>query len=690
MSVQNGNRLKTIAGWLAIPGLLLLVAFLAYGLNIRRMGIYWDDWWFLWIAKSAGPEGLARYFSTNRPFYGQIVALSTSLLGSSPWQWQLFGIFWRWLSAVALWLLLASLFPRNKRYATWAALFFLVFPGFYMQFTAINFGHFFLVFSCLLFSWFFSVRAQRDPERWWLYTIPALLLSLVNLLAMEYFFVLELLRVGLHALALQDRYPGRRELIKRTALATAPYWILFVLVVLWRMLFFEYQNTNYEYTLLTTFKSAPFAALWGLTTSILADLWTATGRSWAQIASLPAQAPGWQRVMFYLGALVVATAGVVFLFLHFFRRGETSETGGVTKRDALQLTGLGVAALLLAGWPFWLIQVPVVFDYPFDRFLIPFMLGSSLLLAGLIAILASWLKKAAWLPPLLVALIVAFSVGRQYKNQLSYRQDWNDQQRFFQQLTARIPALAPGTMLLSNELFLKYESDNSLNAPLNWIYDPGYAGGDIQYAYEYPTLRLGEELPSLSPGTEVRHDFLTAVFTGSTDRALGFYYQVNHCLRILDPEIDISNPNLDTLQQQTAAISDPSLILTEGSLALPDGIFTFRDDSSWCSYFEKIDLARQKGDWQDAARLSGEALENGLVSNRVGERLPLIEAFAHMGEWQNALTLSTEGLDPLIKNEPPLCLIWQRISRDVPGSPEKNSTLEQISSQLGCSDLIVP
>ncbi len=535
MSVHNGNRFKTIAGWLAIPGLLLFVAFLAYGLNIRRLGFFWDDWWFLWIAKSAGPEGLARYFSTNRPFYGQIVALTTSLLGTSAWQWQLFGIFWRWLSAVALWMLLTSLFPQNKRFAAWAALFFLVFPGFYMQFTAINFGHFFLVFSCMLISWVLSVCAQREGKLSWLYTIPALLLSLVNLLAMEYFFVLELLRVGLHALALQDRYPGRKELAKRTALATAPYWILFVLVVLWRMVFFQFQNTNYEYTLLAAIKSAPLAALWGLISSILADLWTATGLSWAQISALPAQAPGWQRIMLYLGALVAATAGMVFLFLHLSRRKEPSELGGSTRRDALQLTGLGLAALLLAGWPFWLIQVPVVFDYPYDRFLIPFMLGSSLLLAGLIALLAAWLKKAAWLPSLLVALIVAFSVGRQYQNQLSYRQDWNDQQRFFQQLTARIPALAPGTMLLSNELFLKYESDNSLNAPLNWIYDPAYRGGDLQYAYEYPTLRLGEELPGLAPGTQFRHDFLAAAFPGSTDRALGFYYQVNRCLRVLDP-----------------------------------------------------------------------------------------------------------------------------------------------------------
>ena len=70
MSVQNGKISPKLFARFAVPGLLLLIAIAAYGLSIRRMGLFWDDWWFLWIAKSAGPEGLARYFSTNRPFYG--------------------------------------------------------------------------------------------------------------------------------------------------------------------------------------------------------------------------------------------------------------------------------------------------------------------------------------------------------------------------------------------------------------------------------------------------------------------------------------------------------------------------------------------------------------------------------------------------------------------------------------------
>jgi hypothetical protein len=83
-------------------------------------------------------------------------------------------------------------------------------------------------------------------------------------------------------------------------------------------------------------------------------------------------------------------------------------------------------------------------------------------------------------------------------------------------------------------------------------------------------------------------------------------------------------------------------------------------------------------------------MENGLVSNQVGERLPLIEAFAHNGDWQNALALSTEGLDPLNQNEPPLCLLWQRIARDVPDSAEKTTALEKVAGSLGCSFKAIP
>ena len=50
--------------------------------------------------------------------------------------------------------------------------------------------------------------------------------------------------------------------------------------------------------------------------------------------------------------------------------------------------GLGVFILLVAGWPFWLTGVPVSLGYPANRATLSFMLGVSLLFAGLLALSA--------------------------------------------------------------------------------------------------------------------------------------------------------------------------------------------------------------------------------------------------------------------------------------------------------------
>ena len=89
------------------PLLLLAVAVLAYGLVIPWLGFYWDDYPMAWIADQFGPEGMARYFSTNRPFWGLLYEITTPVIGAQPLAWQLFALFWRWASAAAFWLLLA-------------------------------------------------------------------------------------------------------------------------------------------------------------------------------------------------------------------------------------------------------------------------------------------------------------------------------------------------------------------------------------------------------------------------------------------------------------------------------------------------------------------------------------------------------------------------------------------------------
>ena len=93
---------------LLFPLVLLLVAAASYAVWVRQMGFYWDEWAYVWISQKLGDAGLARYFATNRPFWGMIYRFTIPLVGYEPWRWQIFSLFWRWLSALLIWAVLRA------------------------------------------------------------------------------------------------------------------------------------------------------------------------------------------------------------------------------------------------------------------------------------------------------------------------------------------------------------------------------------------------------------------------------------------------------------------------------------------------------------------------------------------------------------------------------------------------------
>ena len=197
-----------------IPLALLAVTGFAYGVLIPWLGFYWDDWAFIYIGKQLGSEGLARYFATNRPFWGMIYQFTTSIIDAQPWKWQVFGLIWRWLASVALWYFVRQLWPRRREAAMWASLLFIVFPALRQQPIAILYGHFFIVMTAFLLSLALMLKAVRDTNRFWLWTGLSLVLSLVNLLCMEYFFLLDLLRpVLLWAAFTQEKHSFKEGVI---------------------------------------------------------------------------------------------------------------------------------------------------------------------------------------------------------------------------------------------------------------------------------------------------------------------------------------------------------------------------------------------------------------------------------------------------------------------------------------------
>jgi hypothetical protein len=265
----------------------------------------------------------------------------------------------------------------------------------------------------------------------------------------------------------------------------------------------------------------------------------------------------------------------------------------------------------------------------------------------------------------------------------------------------RIPALEPGTVLLSSDTPFDYSSDNSLTFPLNLIYAPDNDTTEIQYAYFFVSVRLGNELKALQPGLPIYQDYLAATFESTSDRVVAVHYQPPGCFRVLHPLYDrdlplapstgeiadrwlqAGVPILPRTANKALKLSNLELIspTPEKKPSLPS-IFDPEPTHTWCYYFEKAELARQVDDWAQVAEIGDQVSALSYRPDDASEYLPIIEAYARVGRWEQAreLTRKTVDLMPILR--PALCAVWERVARD-PTAGITPAQIEKMQSELG-------
>jgi hypothetical protein len=285
----------------------------------------------------------------------------------------------------------------------------------------------------------------------------------------------------------------------------------------------------------------------------------------------------------------------------------------------------------------------------------------------------------------LLALLIAFSIGKQFETNIGYVRDWDVHQDLFWQMSWRIPAMERNTALISNDLPVTYFSDNSLSGPLNWIYG---REGEMDHILYFISIRLNRGLPDLVPELPIEQNYLAKTFHGNTSQLVVIDYSPPGCMRVLDPQIDSANRLLVPLLREAAWLSNTEMIHQERAVTLPASLFAPEPAHGWCYYFEKADLARQFGDWQKVAELGEIAFQLEDHPNNPVERFVFIEAYAHVGEWERAVNLSRESYR-VSKNYvgPLLCRLWQRIEFETMQdmSEARNESLLEIESMLACN-----
>ena len=336
--------------------------------------------------------------------------------------------------------------------------------------------------------------------------------------------------------------------------------------------------------------------------------------------------------------------------------------------------------MLLAGVPFWLTDLPVTLGFPANRAMLPFIFGSTLVLVGILNLI-----PRQTLTTILLTLLIAFSAGRQFLWVDEFRRDWRVQKNLFWQLSWRVPALEEDSAILLNEGALKFYADNSLAAPLNWIYAPETTTAKIPYMLFYPRSRFGADGAGLTKNTPLSHDFIASEWNGNSNQMLLVNFDPPGCLHIVDPALDKNNKFIaDLLIRDNASFSRPELVLPEGEAVMP-ALYGEEPNHGWCYYYEKAGLARQFGEWDEVVRLGAQAFNAGDHPNDPTEYFPFIEGYAHTGDWAQAEQLSMSAYR--VSKEymrPMLCPLWEGIEATLPENPKNASFLMDLRATLKC------
>ena len=689
-----------------IPLLFLLLTIVAYGLLLPLTGFYWDDWPFAWMAEFLGPQEFTPAFAGVRPFLGPIFFVTTSLIPPVPIYWQIFALVIRFIAVLSAWFALKQIWPRHQQQILIVSLLFLVFPGYsqhWVAFTHIN--QEWIPFIFYLLSFGFTARAllhsalrspgvrpgsgtsrqvnEDEPQNTIRLsianknTIYALLLLIAGVFPTEYFVSIEPMRFLFIWIILSEETQGFQQRFMQTLRYWWPYLLIWLANAAWLAYFYTIGGyASYEVEVVNEPLTVADAV------SAFADaVWKAGFYIWAQILVLASKAITAPTTLAAV-ALVIVSFLIILVFIIKLDLPQNK-----TRSFAISAVVIGLAGILLGRIPSFAAGLPLTLQSSFDRFMISMMLGGSLFIVGLIELVLRnpRIKLYAF------AFLIALGVGQQFFNANIFRRDWTKQQEIYWQLAWRIPAMKPGTALLTHQLPIDYETDLSFTAPINWMYAPGYERSNLPYVLLYTEKRLGgSALPSLEKDSSISLPIRRVSFQGTTSQALVIYMPPNGCLRVLDPtrSDQITYEHQSRFLVDAIPLSDLSNIVVDSNQTaqIP---FLKEPERTWCYYFAKAELARQREDWTRVMGLIQDARSLGYVPEDPFEWLTYIEAQARTENIEAAQELSADLFKQEKRTRKGLCLLWQRV-QGATTAPEDTAHINRILSDFQCTQLEEP
>jgi hypothetical protein len=667
------------------PVLLLMILIIGFGIQSFWQGYYLDDWITLYQFYKGGFARLADYaFVMNRPLVTWLWWVGFKILGYTPFYWTLWTLFWRWLTAVLLWCGWREIWPGRRIEISMAAALFVIYPVFLQQSSALTFSFHWMSYAIYALSILLMILAVRRPRFSILFTILSLFLSGVQVFSQEYYVGLELLRpVILWMLLPRPAGFRRRSDLKPVLMRYLPYALLLLVYVIWRLKFMPTPGTDRNTPIvLFDLLHTPFSAGLNLLVTAIKDLvmvwvgtWYQTYNPLAISLTPPATGLAWG-----LAGLLAA-----FLFLIWYSLARTEIKSGVPQpRSEGGLVAFGALATVLGLAPIWVIgqQVASTGLYS-DRFGLPAMLGASLLVVGISELFSKRAYQIA-----LVALLVGLAAGSQFRTATTFRYSWERQVNFYWQLAWRAPGLKPGTGLFGDGPITTYMGGWADVAAVNTLYGKA-DGGQLEDYWYFDTNKadLEEILKQTGKLTARKQERLNFEGQQSDNLVVQFRSQPNQCLWMLTQE-DAANPFLTNPVKRALPLSNLSRVLPERvENTFPRNIFGAEPPHTWCYYYQKAQLARQSGQWEQMLALWKEAQSKGYNPKVPTEYEPFIQAAAHMDDWNLALDLTRRAVAVNNGVRGYMCASWARLLQELPQDRQPPGLIDILKGPNQCAQV---
>lgn len=616
--------------WFGIAAVALfgLIAYLPLS---KSWGFYYNDWHP--VLGHITNTSLMTLFKADRPVLGLIYTFTVKVLGNDPFLWQLFAIALRIFTGFALYTILIQLWPKQKVPVTMMAALFVVYPGFMQQPIALTFSNHLIGLSIALLSIsanLFGLRLdKRQRVKKIIFLLAAVGMAGLYLIIYEYMIGLEVVRWILiwYLLFPQSWFKLRKNFLIWLGKVWA-YFLPLLGVLYFRLFMFESTRPTMNVDmLLESYKSSPFLMIQQVITEFFHALMNTAVFAYA--------VPLYERLVqidfvYLMGGLLLSAAAILlFLYLPKLLNTKAAEADTSQADWAKEAVILGVLFTFVTLVPIVLTGRPVRFSTLLDRYTLQSSFGVTMMIVGL----AYWVfRNKSRL--VFISVFIALSMTFQFANGVYWKYHWDAQKDLFWQVYWRAPQIKPDTVILALQPdAYAFREDEDTYAPLNLIYYP-----DEGFIHIVSEVLADDTVDPLLNQSKTYRSYRTVRFKRDFSQALVISNtNPETCVHIIDGRHPELIQGEEALIKLAAPYSQIDQIMTDRQADLPPvKPFGLEPSHNWCYYYQKMELARQVGDWAGVVELVGEATSLGYAPSDISEWNPILEGYAGMGDWDSA------------------------------------------------------